>query len=159
MLSCLVPGAWPSTGSVTTRLMIWVVVAVNLCVRDKCRIVPFTERLCRCLGPNRCRLPLAAEPALLPEVKPALETSVVLGEGWRGHSDACYRRACAAPVLHLQALLNFHKSATLQLDPHGAVGLAVAWSTSGSVLGLPFHVFMPGQYKGGRVVKVFFPHS
>lgn len=101
VLSCLLPGAWPSTGTVTTRLMNWVAVTVNLCVCDKCRIIPFTERLCRCLRFHHCCLPLAAEPASLPEVKPALEDSAVLGEGWRGHSDACYRRACAASVPHL----------------------------------------------------------
>lgn len=109
VLFCPVPGAGPSTGPITARLMIWVVVAVNLCVCDKRRIILSHKGFAGALGPT-------AEPVSLPEVKPALESPVVVGEGWRGHSHACYRCACAAPA----ALPSFGQSLTFGLDPRGA---------------------------------------
>lgn len=66
---------------------------VNLCVCDKYKIIPSTESLCRCLGSHCCCLTLVAEPALLPEVKPALETSVVLG-GRMERARRCLLQTC-----------------------------------------------------------------
>lgn len=73
-------------------------------------------------------------------------TPVVLREGWRGHGDAPYRCACAAPGPYLQVLPSFGESVALQLDPHSAVSAVVSWSTSGPVpAGYPCLYCEPGQ--------------
>lgn len=140
--------------SVAQHRYLMICVAMNSCVSDKCRIVPFTERLLRV--PSVLLLPLAAQPAPLPEDKPVPESSVVVGEGWRGLSAACSRRACAAPVQHLQGLLSLRESGSPRCRGPGS-RLQHVWICRCSA---SFSVSRASAVKGWPSCQgVFIPHN
>lgn len=118
VLFCPVPGAGPSTGPITARLMIWVVVAVNLCVCDKRRIILSHKGFAGALGPT-------AEPVSLPEVKPALESPAALPSFGQSLTFGLDPRGAAHPCLgHVWICLCW---ACLSLLPARAGGCWLPW--------------------------------
>lgn len=160
MLSCLVPGAWPSTGTITTRLMIWIVVAVNLCVCDKRRIIPFTEKLCRRLDPA------AAVCLLLPNQRRYLKLNRLSKLLWCWGKD---REGTAMPVTDVLVQLPFcicrHCSTFTSQSPFSWIP-TVLWARQSlearldlSVFSLSFHIVCQGSKRMAELSKVVFPHS